>query len=44
MDTTLYFVTRYGSSTAGGVAIVSGLCLTIAAGLVVPALVGISGL
>jgi uncharacterized membrane protein YbjE (DUF340 family) len=36
MDTTLYFVVRYGDPDAGSLALVSGLVLTAAASLVVP--------
>ncbi|MGP8067383.1 MAG: lysine exporter LysO family protein [Thermoplasmata archaeon] len=36
MDTTLYFVTRYGDRDAGGLALASGLILTVAASLIVP--------
>jgi uncharacterized membrane protein YbjE (DUF340 family) len=38
MDTTLYFVTRYGDAEAGSLAIASGLILTVAASLLLPAL------
>jgi uncharacterized membrane protein YbjE (DUF340 family) len=38
MDTTLYFVTRYGDEDAGSLALASGLILTVAASLVLPAL------
>ena len=41
MDTTLYFVTRYGDPDAGGLALASGLVLTLAAGLLLPGLVAI---
>jgi uncharacterized membrane protein YbjE (DUF340 family) len=37
MDTTLYFVTRYGDADAGSLAIASGFILTVVASLVVPA-------
>ena len=37
MDTTLYFVTRYGDPDAGSLAIATGLLLTVVATLVVPA-------
>jgi len=37
MDTTLYFVTRYGDAEAGSLAIASGLVLTIVATVLVPA-------
>jgi uncharacterized membrane protein YbjE (DUF340 family) len=43
MDTTLYFVVRYGDSDAGGLALTSGLVLTVAATLVLPILLGIPG-
>jgi len=36
MDTTLFFVTRYGDRDAGSLALASGLVLTVAASLVVP--------
>jgi len=36
MDTTLYFVTRYGDRDAGSLALASGLILTVGASLVVP--------
>lgn len=36
MDTTLYFVIRYGDEEAAGVSLASGLILTLAAGLVLP--------
>jgi uncharacterized membrane protein YbjE (DUF340 family) len=38
MDTTLYFITRYGDSEAGSLAIASGLVLTVVASLLLPAL------
>ena len=38
MDTTLYFVTRYGDAEAGSLALASGLVLTVVASLVLPAL------
>ncbi len=41
MDTTLYFVTRYGDRDAGTLAIANGLVLTIAASLVVPLLLAV---
>jgi uncharacterized membrane protein YbjE (DUF340 family) len=37
MDTTLYFVTRYGDAEAGSLALASGLVLTVAASLLLPA-------
>ncbi len=36
MDTTLYFVVRYGDPRSGALAVASGLTLTIAASLLVP--------
>jgi len=36
MDTTLFFVTRYGDRDAGSLALASGLVLTVVASLVVP--------
>ncbi|MGB6500802.1 MAG: LysO family transporter [Thermoplasmata archaeon] len=36
MDTTLYFVTRYGDSQAGSLALASGLVLTVGASLLLP--------
>ena len=36
MDTTLYFVTRYGDRNAGSLALASGLILTVAASLILP--------
>lgn len=36
MDTTLYFVVRYGDQRAGALSVASGLTLTIAASLLVP--------
>ena len=36
MDTTLYFVTRYGDREAGSLALACGLVLTVSASLVVP--------
>lgn len=38
MDTTLYFVTRYGDRGAGSLALANGLALTIAATLLLPVL------
>jgi uncharacterized membrane protein YbjE (DUF340 family) len=38
MDTTLYFVTRYGDPDAGSLALATGLVLTVAASLLLPAL------
>jgi uncharacterized membrane protein YbjE (DUF340 family) len=36
MDTTLFFITRYGDPEAGGLALTTGLVLTLAAGLLLP--------
>ena len=36
MDTTLFFVTRYGDRKAGSLALASGLILTVSASLIVP--------
>jgi uncharacterized membrane protein YbjE (DUF340 family) len=41
MDTTLYFVTRYGDPEAGSLALATGLVLTVAASLVLPALLAL---
>jgi uncharacterized membrane protein YbjE (DUF340 family) len=41
MDTTLFFVTRYGDRDAGTLAIANGLILTITASLVVPLLLAL---
>jgi len=41
MDTTLFFVTRYGDADAGSLALASGLILTVAASLLLPALLAI---
>jgi uncharacterized membrane protein YbjE (DUF340 family) len=41
MDTTLYFVTRYGARDAGSLALATGLVLTIVATLAVPAVLAI---
>jgi len=41
MDTTLYFVTRYGDADAGSLSLASGLVLTLAAGLLLPALLAL---
>jgi uncharacterized membrane protein YbjE (DUF340 family) len=40
MDTTLYFVVRYGDRDAAGLALATGLVLTVAATIVLPLLVG----
>ena len=41
MDTTLYFVTRFGDPDAAGLALASGLVLTLAAGVLLPVLLAI---
>jgi uncharacterized membrane protein YbjE (DUF340 family) len=41
MDTTLLFVTRYGDAEAGSLALASGLILTVAASLVLPAVLSL---
>ena len=41
MDTTLYFVLRYGDRRAGALAVASGLTLTVAASLVVPLILAV---
>jgi uncharacterized membrane protein YbjE (DUF340 family) len=41
MDTTLYFVTRYGDADAGTLSLASGLVLTLAAGLLLPVLLAL---
>jgi uncharacterized membrane protein YbjE (DUF340 family) len=41
MDTTLYFITRYGDPDAGSLALASGLVLTIGASLLVPAVLSL---
>jgi uncharacterized membrane protein YbjE (DUF340 family) len=41
MDTTLYFVTRYGDSDAGSLALATGLVLTVAATLILPAVLAL---
>ncbi len=43
MDTTLYFVTRYGDPDAGSLAVASGLILTVAASLLLPLLLSLPG-
>ena len=43
MDTTLYFVTRYGDPDAGSLAVATGLILTVAASVAIPVLLAISG-
>jgi uncharacterized membrane protein YbjE (DUF340 family) len=41
MDTTLYFVTRYGDPDSGTVALATGLILTVAASLLLPVLLAL---
>jgi uncharacterized membrane protein YbjE (DUF340 family) len=41
MDTTLYFVTRYGEAEAASLALASGLALTVVASLVLPAVLAL---
>ncbi len=41
MDTTLYFVTRYGEADAASLALANGLVLTIAASLLLPAVLAL---
>lgn len=41
MDTTLYFISRYGDADAGSLALATGLVLTIVASLVVPAVLAL---
>lgn len=41
MDTTLFFVTRYGDAEAGSLALANGLILTVVASLVLPALLSL---
>jgi len=41
MDTTLYFVTRYGDPDAGSLALATGLVLTVAASLILPLLLAL---
>ncbi|MGA7922420.1 MAG: lysine exporter LysO family protein [Thermoplasmata archaeon] len=43
MDTTLYFVLRYGDPDSGSLALASGLVLTIVASLVLPLVLGVTG-
>jgi uncharacterized membrane protein YbjE (DUF340 family) len=43
MDTTLYFAGRYGGREASTTALATGLALTLAAGLLLPALLGLPG-
>lgn len=43
MDTTLFFITRYGSRDSAMSALATGLVLTLAATLVLPLLVGLPG-
>jgi uncharacterized membrane protein YbjE (DUF340 family) len=41
MDTTLYFVTRYGDEEAGSLSLATGIVLTIAASVLLPALLAL---
>ncbi len=41
MDTTLYFITRYGDPESGTLALASGLVLTVAASLILPAVLAV---
>jgi uncharacterized membrane protein YbjE (DUF340 family) len=41
MDTTLFFITRYGDREAGTMALATGIVLTTAAGLLVPLVLGL---
>ena len=41
MDTTLFFVTRYGDEESGSLALASGLILTLAASLILPAVLSL---
>ncbi len=41
MDTTLFFVTRYGDERAGSLALASGLLLTLSASIVLPAILSL---
>jgi uncharacterized membrane protein YbjE (DUF340 family) len=43
MDTTLYFITRYGDREAGSLALTSGLILTVAASLLLPLFLSLTG-
>ena len=43
MDTTLYFVTRYGDPEAGSLALATGLVLTVAASVALPLLLALPG-
>jgi uncharacterized membrane protein YbjE (DUF340 family) len=43
MDTTLYFITRYGDPRAGSLALATGIVLTITASIVLPALLSLPG-
>lgn len=43
MDTTLYFVTRYGDPDAGSLALATGLILTVVASVALPVLVALPG-
>lgn len=41
MDTTLYFIARYGDADAGSLALASGLVLTVAASVLLPAVLAL---
>jgi uncharacterized membrane protein YbjE (DUF340 family) len=41
MDTTLFFVTRYGESEAASLSLATGLVLTVAASLLLPVLLAL---
>lgn len=41
MDTTLYFVTRYGDASSGTLSLANGLVLTLAAGLLLPVILAL---
>jgi len=41
MDTTLYFVTRFGEAEAASLSLASGLLLTLAASLILPAVLAL---
>lgn len=41
MDTTLFFITRYGDPEAAGLALTTGLVLTLSAGLLLPVVLGL---
>ncbi len=43
MDTTLYFVVRFGDREAGSLALATGLILTVSAGILLPVLLSLPG-